>query len=586
MNVFKRFTIPSSIVVLLLSALVGGAFVAFVAWSGARARQVMQEQSDAQIRMESRLIHEGVSGVIERYRTEAGLIATYSLGEYLDNKRESGSISNLFEMELSQNHFALTYGYFATDRARSVIRSDAGMEGTAAEAWAAALADDMAHLKGFRRDNYFSVRVRQHIQRTEIAFLFPEFAMGEFTGVFVCVVDLTPVMKRFMSPIAATPGRDAYVFDGSGSLLFSGTDGNASFLQNSVKGAPLSDEVFSVLFGNGSRLLAGTRVINVPMDNRSALGRRILFTWDTIPVGPVNLLSVVRFDLSRESKLLTELQTEHIAATVLVILVFLSAAVALGYRDRLEMQRDMAGEITRRLEHQVEERTRELSQAQEHMQGVMEERGVLLREIHHRVKNNLQLVSSIINLQFSSTEGVPLEVAVSNIQMRVHAMSVVHEQLYRSDNLARVNMKDYLTVLASHIQTFFESMAPRVKLSMEVDELWYEADRAIPIGLIVNELVTNSYKHAFPNGRTGRITVRFVARGREEIQLSVSDTGRGMPPDGTARERAGRTSLGLTIAESLAQQLGGELVQGCATSSGKVGGISFTVNFRATRSDT
>jgi len=586
MTLFRRSAIPSSVLVLLLSVVVAGAFFAFVAWSGLRARRVMQDHLDEQLRMESRLIHEGVTGVTDRYRAEAGLIATYSLGEYVDGRRERGSISTLFEMELSRNFLALTYGYYATDRDRSVIRSDAGTEGAAAEAWAAALADDMAHLKGFRWDKFFSVRVRHYMQRTEIAFLFPEFSMGVFTGVFVSVVDLTPVMKRFMSPIAVTSGRDAYLFDGSGRLLFSGSNGNASFLEPGVQGAPLSDEVFSLLFHNGSRLPAGTRVMEVPLDNRSGLGRQVLFTWDTIPVGPVHFLSVVRFDLNRESKLLTEVQTEHIAATVLVMFVFLSAAIAFGYRDRLETQRDMAAEMTDRLEHEVAERTRELSEAKAHMQGVLEERGVLLREIHHRVKNNLQLVSSIINLQFCSTDGVPLEVAVSNIQMRVYAMSVVHEQLYRSDNLARVNMKDYLGVLASHIQTFFEPMVERVTLTLEVDELWYEADRAIPVGLIVNELVTNSYKHAFPNGRTGRITVRLAARGPDEIELSVSDTGPGTPSGGRGKEEPGRSSLGLTIVESLAQQLGGELVHGRATSSGKAGGTSFTLTFRASRLET
>ncbi|HEX5660884.1 MAG TPA: PAS domain S-box protein [Polyangiales bacterium] len=186
----------------------------------------------------------------------------------------------------------------------------------------------------------------------------------------------------------------------------------------------------------------------------------------------------------------------------------------------------------------------------------LREKDVLLKEVHHRVKNNLQVIVSLINLQASKLEDAPVRSVFEETRSRVHAIALLHERLYTSKNLGRIDMRDYLDGLASDLSSTNAGVRA-IDLRVEADELYLIMDQAVPIGLIVNELVTNSYKHAFPLAlrRGGRIEIALERVGKD-LQIVVQDDGVGYPanldPD-TA------DSLGLLLISSLSRQLEADL---------------------------
>jgi PAS domain S-box-containing protein len=194
--------------------------------------------------------------------------------------------------------------------------------------------------------------------------------------------------------------------------------------------------------------------------------------------------------------------------------------------------------------------------AEQTMRDSLREKDALLKEIHHRVKNNLQVIVSLINLQASKLQDPSTRSVFEETRSRVHAIALLHERLYSSRNIGRIDMRDYLDGLASDLSSSNASMRP-VELLVYADELYLEMDTAVPVGLIVNELVTNSYKHAFPERlrRGGKIQIELQRVG-EELQIVVQDDGIGYPakldPD-TA------DSLGLLLISSLSRQLDAEL---------------------------
>lgn len=179
----------------------------------------------------------------------------------------------------------------------------------------------------------------------------------------------------------------------------------------------------------------------------------------------------------------------------------------------------------------------------------LEEKEVLLREIHHRVKNNLQVISSILQMESNQHENAEARQALQDMQLRIKSMGLVHERLYQSPELSHVDVQDYLTQLAHNVlQTYSRGEHPA--LDLDVQEMELPLDKAIPCGLVATELLSNACQHAFPDGRTG--TVRLSARCSDETcTLTVSDDGVGMPEDVSG------DSLGLQLVDMLAAQLDG-----------------------------
>ncbi|MCX6559426.1 MAG: triple tyrosine motif-containing protein [Candidatus Aminicenantes bacterium] len=218
----------------------------------------------------------------------------------------------------------------------------------------------------------------------------------------------------------------------------------------------------------------------------------------------------------------------------------------------------------RNLERQVRDRTAQIRTA-------LEEKNVLLREIHHRVKNNLQIVSSLLSMQARKVKD-PESLALFRESMdRIRAMALIHENLYRSESAAAIGAADYIRRLARDLMAAYALRAGNIGLELDVADVPMSPDIAFPCGLIINELVSNSLKHAFPEGRPGTIRIG-LREDRGEYILTVADDGVGLPP-GVDAEAGG--SLGLRLVRKLAGQLGGAL----AIESGA--GAEFIVRFPA-----
>lgn len=191
--------------------------------------------------------------------------------------------------------------------------------------------------------------------------------------------------------------------------------------------------------------------------------------------------------------------------------------------------------------------------AQEQTRTWLREKEVLLREVHHRVRNNLQVVSSLLSMQARALQDEEAVQALRECEGRVWSMARIHDQLHRSTSLASIDMEQYVKELAASLIDLYGAVgvevtvdAPRVKLAL---------DQAIPCGLMLNELVTNCLKHAFPDGRAGQIDI-VLSRREGRCELSVSDNGVGQPAGLDLEEP---TTLGLTLVNILATQLKGKL---------------------------
>lgn len=186
----------------------------------------------------------------------------------------------------------------------------------------------------------------------------------------------------------------------------------------------------------------------------------------------------------------------------------------------------------------------------------LKEKEVLLREIHHRVKNNMQIISSLLNLQIQFEDQDETVGVLKESQGRVKSMSMVHEKLYQSDSFSNINFKDYVTNLVSDIFYSYGIKMGLITLEMEIEDVNIGIDTAIPLGLIVNELITNSVKYAFPEGRKGVVKIIFRSKGSKRF-LTISDDGVGIPENVNPEKTE---SLGLQLVNNLTNQIEGEIV--------------------------
>jgi PAS domain S-box-containing protein len=185
----------------------------------------------------------------------------------------------------------------------------------------------------------------------------------------------------------------------------------------------------------------------------------------------------------------------------------------------------------------------------------VQEKETLLREIHHRVKNNLQIISSLLSFQSKSATTPQDLAAFVDGQNRLKAMILVHDKLYRARSLSRIEFGDYVQSLANEVADAYRSMISRVALQVEVEPLELAIEVALPCGMLLTELMTNAYKYAFPDGRGGTLRVQ-VQRIETHFQLTVSDDGVGLPDSVDPRNPA---SFGMQLAANLALQLGASL---------------------------
>ncbi len=214
----------------------------------------------------------------------------------------------------------------------------------------------------------------------------------------------------------------------------------------------------------------------------------------------------------------------------------------------------------------------ERREAEEKIKAQLKEKEVLLKEVHHRVKNNLQIVSSLLNLQAGSVSEPHIRGLFRDSQNRVRSMALVHEKLYQTPNLASINFADYIKGVADHLMRTFRPEG--ITFLSDLNDAFLVVDAAVPCGLIVNEIISNSLKHAFPGNEGGTVTLKMwktLHNGKEHVNLEIGDDGVGLPVDLDVHSLS---TLGLQLVFDLAEQL-----QGSVQMVKKEKGTFFLVSF-------
>ena len=203
----------------------------------------------------------------------------------------------------------------------------------------------------------------------------------------------------------------------------------------------------------------------------------------------------------------------------------------------------------------------EHKQAKQQIETELREKETLLREVHHRVKNNLQIISSLLHFQAKKAQKEQELAVFRDGQDRLRAMILVHEKLYRSADLHRISLGDYIHALAAQLHRSFRDAAEPIALRVEAEEIHVPVEIALPCGMIATELVTNAFKYAYPAGESGAVLVR-IARRESSFVLSVADAGVGLPPD---LDLAHAATFGLQLVANLTAQLSATLTRAPGT---------------------
>jgi two-component sensor histidine kinase len=235
--------------------------------------------------------------------------------------------------------------------------------------------------------------------------------------------------------------------------------------------------------------------------------------------------------------------------------VMLAGVVLIGYLHQNRKVKHRTAELRRELfERQMAEK--ELLGSQQQLRQSLAEKEALLKEIHHRVKNNLQIVSSLLYLQegaMQEPKGVEL---LRESQNRVKSMALIHEQLYGTDDLAKIDFGSYVHSLAANLFDAYAIDPASLRLAIHADDISLEVDMAVPCGLIINELVSNAIKHAFPSGTIGTIEIMIRVKGTGQMEIVVADDGVGLASKTDPSESP---TLGLRLINTLTAQLDGQL---------------------------
>ena len=212
----------------------------------------------------------------------------------------------------------------------------------------------------------------------------------------------------------------------------------------------------------------------------------------------------------------------------------------------------------------------ERREMEEALRAAVHEQEVLTREVHHRVKNNMQVINSILNLQAEYTKDPVLTEILKESQNRVRSMALIHEKLFKSKSMAEVEFDNYLKSLIREVINFYSEYAAKIKFIESIDPMYMEITKAIPSGLIINELITNSLKYAFPDNREGTIWVTLSSPKSGFAKIEVRDDGLGLPPE---LDFETTQTMGLRIVRILTEQLNGKMDIDTAA------GTSFTLTF-------
>lgn len=195
-----------------------------------------------------------------------------------------------------------------------------------------------------------------------------------------------------------------------------------------------------------------------------------------------------------------------------------------------------------------------LTERNDAIQENLAQKETMIGEIHHRVKNNLQLITSILDLQARSLEDEEAIKAINDSQNRVQTMAIIHQKLYQQDNIYGISMKEYIVSISEAIVNSALDQSKEIDFKFNIDDIYLHIDSSIPVGLILTEIITNSIKYAFPEITNGIISISLFEKD-ETLRLEIGDNGIGM---GNANSSKNSTSFGLKMIKSLARQLKAE----------------------------
>jgi two-component sensor histidine kinase/tetratricopeptide (TPR) repeat protein len=232
------------------------------------------------------------------------------------------------------------------------------------------------------------------------------------------------------------------------------------------------------------------------------------------------------------------------AGLLLLVLILVYSRYVLKQKSNRQLQQQ---------QQQINQQNLSLQTMVKEQNKLIDEKEWLIKEIHHRVKNNLQIVMSLLNSQSAYIDNEPALTAIHDSQHRVHAMSLIHQKLYGSENLSSIDMSVYIRELVSYLADSFNT-GQGIRFEYHIEPLELDVSQAVPLGLILNEAITNSIKYAFPDGRTGVISISLSTAAPYHYLLSISDNGIGMPSH-FQNKKSG--SLGMSLMAGLSEDLNG-----------------------------
>ncbi len=271
-------------------------------------------------------------------------------------------------------------------------------------------------------------------------------------------------------------------------------------------------------------------------------------------------LLIEKEKIIQKNQLMGEHQKTQRSYLVLGIVILFFVILLLVINTQMNKRRQ--AELFIKNKHIVQQKTA--------IETALKEKEFLIKEIHHRVKNNLQIISSMLSLQAETIDNAEAKTVLQESRLRINSMALIHQLLYSKNNMLNVAISDYLHTLLSQIEKSYSSSSCKIITDLKCDSVNIDLDTAIPLGLIVNELVTNSYKHAFKKMDSGIIAISFRKNETDNVYtLSVHDNGAGFDPKKTKSN-----SLGMELIQMLADQLDGTMV--FTNDNGTLAEISFT----------
>ncbi len=238
------------------------------------------------------------------------------------------------------------------------------------------------------------------------------------------------------------------------------------------------------------------------------------------------------------------------------------------FRYQLHQERNTIENMNEVLETKVKEKTKELEAdiirikvAEEKIHQNLKEKNLLLKELYHRTKNNMQVIASMLRIQAQQLDDKKLFETYREVIAKIKSMAIVHQMLYEAQNLSQINLGDYIVEVTRHLQRSYRNANSELELKYELQKIHVTIDTAIPLSLVITELISNIYKHAFPNGGKGQIKIKLFEQSDEKVVLKLEDNGVGLPADVDLRQSK---SMGLQNAFALTEyQLNGKIEYYC-----------------------